>query len=190
LSVTIKKSGKIRLILGLRHVNQFPYKCRFRCEDFSVAKEILNPGDFMFTFDLKSGYHHVEIFPEHRKYQSFAWAFYSGRTRFFQSVSVLPFGLSSAPYLFTKLLKPLVKKWRSAAKLIVVYLDDGIGAAASKTMGKNKAKIATSIRVFFPMKPNVFGSPLRLLLSSEPFSTLSLLKFLPPTRTLSVYKKT
>lgn len=92
----------------------------------------------MFTFDLKSGYHHVEIFPEHRKYLSFAWTFSSGRTRFFQ-FSVLPFGLSSAPYLFTKLLKPLVKKWRSEAKSIVVYLDDGLGAAADK----NKAKIAS-----------------------------------------------
>ena len=92
----------------------------------------------MFTFDLKSGYHHVEIFPEHGKYLPFAWTFSSGHTRFFQ-FSVLPFGLSSAPYLFTKLLKPLVKKWRSEAKSIVVYLDDGLGAAADK----NKAKIAS-----------------------------------------------
>ena len=53
LSVSIQKSGKKRLIYDLRHVNQFFYKCRFRCEDLSIAKEILNPGDFMFTFDLK-----------------------------------------------------------------------------------------------------------------------------------------
>ena len=44
-----------------------------------------------------------------------------------------------APYLFTKLLKPLVKKWRSEAKSIVVYLDDGLGAAADV----NKAKIGS-----------------------------------------------
>ena len=138
LSVSIEKSGKERLILDLRQVNQFLYKCQFRCEDLSIAKEILNPADFMFTFDLKSGHHHVEIFPEHRKYLSFAWTFSSGHTRIFQ-FSVLPFGLSSASYLFTKLLKPLVKKWRSEAKSIVVYLDDGPGAAANK----NKAKIAS-----------------------------------------------
>ena len=138
LSVSIQKSGKKRLILDLRHVNQFLYKTKFRCEDVSVAKEILNPGDFMFTFDLKSGYHHVEIFPEHRKYLSFAWTFSSGCTRYFE-FSVLPFGLSSAPYLFTKLLRPLVKKWRSEAKAIVVFLDDGLGAAADR----NKAKIAS-----------------------------------------------
>ena len=105
LFVSIQKSDKKRLILDLHNVNQFLYKCRFRCEDLCIAKEILSPGDFMFTFDLKSGYHHVEIFPEHTKYLSFAWTFSLGRTRFCQ-FSVLPFGLSSAPYLFTKLLKP------------------------------------------------------------------------------------
>ena len=36
LSVSVQKSGKKRLILDLRHVNQFLYKCRFRCEDLSI----------------------------------------------------------------------------------------------------------------------------------------------------------
>ena len=129
LSVSIHKSGKKRLILDLRHVNQYLFKSKFRCEDVSIAREVLNPGDFMFSFDLKSGYHHVEIFPEHRQYLSFSWIFSSGVTRYFQ-FSVLAFGLSSAPYLFTKLLKPLVKKWRTEGKSIVVFLDDGLGAAA------------------------------------------------------------
>jgi len=66
LSVSIQKSGNKRLILDLLHVNQFLYKCQFRREDLSIAKEILNAGDFMFDFDLKSGYHQVEIFLEHR----------------------------------------------------------------------------------------------------------------------------
>ena len=51
----------------------------------------------------------------------------------------MPFGLSSAPYLFTKLLKPLVKKWRTEGKSIVVFLDDGLGAAADHT----KARISS-----------------------------------------------
>ena len=138
LSASIQKSGKKRLILDLHHVNQFLYKKKFRCEDLTVAKEILNPADYLFSFDLKSGYHHVDIFPDHQRYLSFSWTFPCGRTRFFQ-FSALPFGLSSAPYLFKKLLKPLVKKWRSEAKGIVVYLDDGLGAAA----GQINAKIAS-----------------------------------------------
>ena len=82
----------------------------------------------MFTFDLKSGYHYVDIFKDHQKFLSFAWTFYDSTTKFFQ-FTVLPFGLSSAPYIFTKLLKPLVKYWRSQGKSLAIFLDDGIGAA-------------------------------------------------------------
>lgn len=164
LSVSIQKSGKKRLILDLRHVNQYLFKSKFRCEDVSIAREVLNPGDFMFSFDLKSGYHHVEIFPEHRQYLSFSWIFSSGFTRYFQ-FSVLPFGLSSTPYLFTKLLKPLVKKWRTEGKSIVVFLDDGLGAAADYTNARISSlsvhadllSLALSL-----MKRNLFGSQLKL----------------------------
>ncbi|VDI53464.1 Hypothetical predicted protein [Mytilus galloprovincialis] len=45
---------------------------------------------------------------------------------------MLAFGLSSAPYLFTKCLRPIVKYWRENGVDIVLYLDDGLG------MGKNK----------------------------------------------------
>ena len=57
---------------------------------------------------------------------------FSGFTRYFQ-FSGLPFGLSSSPYLFTELLKPLVKKWRTERKFILVFLDDGLGAASDYT---------------------------------------------------------
>ena len=73
LSVSIQNSGKKRLILDLRHVNLHLCKNKFKCEDILVAKEVLRPGDFMFSFDLKSGYHHIDIFPEHRKFLAFAW---------------------------------------------------------------------------------------------------------------------
>ena len=53
----------------------------------------------------------------------------------------LPFGLSSASYLFTKLLKPLVKKWKTEGKSIVVFLDDGLGPAGAAA-DYTKAKIA------------------------------------------------
>jgi len=38
---------------------------------------------------------------------------------------VLPFGLSSAPYVFTKVLKPLKKHWRIQGLYIAIFLDDG-----------------------------------------------------------------
>jgi len=51
---------------------------------------------------------------------------------------VLPFGLSSACYFFTKLLRPLVKYWRGHGHKIVVYLDDGICSVEAE-----KAEVAS-----------------------------------------------
>ena len=42
--------------------------------------------------------------------------------------AVLPFGLSTACYLFTKLLRPLIRYWRGQGLKAILYLDDGIVA--------------------------------------------------------------
>lgn len=42
----------------------------------------------------------------------------------------MPFGLSSAPYIFTKLVRSLVSYWKSLGRRIITFLDDGIGGAA------------------------------------------------------------
>ena len=55
------------------------------------------------TFDLTSGYHHIEIHPEHCKFLGFEWTVKDGCTRYFQ-FCVLPYGLASACYVFTKVL--------------------------------------------------------------------------------------
>ena len=93
-------------MLDLRHASLYVFKRKFRCEDISVAIEIFSKGCYLFKFDLKSGYHHVEFLPKHRKYLAFSWVFGDGVVRYFQ-FTVLPFGLSSALYLFTILLKPI-----------------------------------------------------------------------------------
>ena len=63
-----------------------------------------------------------------------AFSFVYGRqTRYFVFAS-LPFGLSTAPYVFTKLLRRVVVYWRSNGIRISVYLDDGIGADRSRSL--------------------------------------------------------
>ena len=153
LSVSIQKSGKKRLILDLRYINLHLFKNKFKCEDIADAKEVIKPGDFLFTFDLKSGYHHVDIFPEYTKYLSFSWTFSDGSTKYY-SFLVLPFGLSTAPCLFTKLLKPLVKKWRSEGKAIVVFLDDGLGAGATFNLAQIASLQVHSDLLKFGFLPN------------------------------------
>ena len=38
-----------------------------------MRERIYERGDFLVTFDLKSGYHHVDIAQNHRKYLGFSW---------------------------------------------------------------------------------------------------------------------
>ena len=60
-----------------------------------------------FSFDLKSGYYDVEIFEGHQTYLGFSWKHSNSSQMEFYVFTVLPFGLSSAPHEFTKILKPL-----------------------------------------------------------------------------------
>ena len=80
----------------------------------------------------------VDIAVVHQKYLGFAWG------GCYYVFTVLPFGLSTACYMFTKLLRPLVRYWRGQGIRIVVYLDDGLGAATGKTEAANISKIVQS----------------------------------------------
>ena len=76
----------------------------------------------------------MDIFPAHQTFLGFSWNV-EGRRRHYV-FTVLAFGLSSAPYLFTKLLRPLVRLWRSFGVQICVYLDDGIGTETTQEKAK------------------------------------------------------
>ena len=91
-------------------------------------------GDFMF---LKSGYHHVDIYQPHWDFLGFQWEA-KGKQSFYV-FNVLPLGLSTACYTFTKLLRPLVRYWQGKGLRALLYLDDGIVAVS----GEEAAKLAS-----------------------------------------------
>ena len=70
----------------------------------------------------------VPIHPTHRKYLRFQWEEQAWE---FQT---LPFGLSSAPYVFTKLLKPAVATLHRLGMRLVLYLDDMLILAQTREM--------------------------------------------------------
>jgi len=130
LSVLGNPEVKLRLVLNLRYLNQFLHVQSFKYEDLRIAALIFEQGEYLFKFDLKSGYHHVDIWPEHYKYLGFSWDL-DGIENYYV-FKVLPFGLSIACYLFTKLMRPLVRYWRGRGLKAIVYLDDGIVAVKGK----------------------------------------------------------
>ena len=88
LSVSVQSSGKKRLILDWRHVNLYIFKQKCKCEDLKVALKVLSKGFYLFKFDLKSGYHHVEIFPDHRRFFGFCLGFWRRGIEIFSICSI------------------------------------------------------------------------------------------------------
>ena len=121
LSVYINSSGKKRLILDLRYVNGHVYKDKIKFEDWKCFEHYWErKKGYLFKFDLKNGYHHIDIFKPHQKFLGFSWIFKGNIVFLF---TVLPFGLTSAPFIFTKVVRPLVKL---NSVNITCFLDDGI----------------------------------------------------------------
>ena len=124
----MNNSQKPRLILDLRYVNKHLRSCKFQYEDIRTAANLFKHGDWFIKFDYVSGYHHVEIFPEHTNFLGCSWIV-NGTLKFFKFI-VLPFGLSTGPYVFSKI-QALVKHWRGKGLRIFTFLDDGAGAESS-----------------------------------------------------------
>ena len=113
-----KKDGKYRLILNLKQLNEHIEYCHFKMERLCTALRLIKPGCFMGSVDLSDAYYSVNVTNNDRKYLRFLW-----RGKLYQ-YTCLPNGLSSAPRLFTKLLKPVYALLRSQGHVSVAYIDD------------------------------------------------------------------
>ncbi len=120
-------SSKLRLILDLSRLNQYLDISSVKYETLDTIVDLLPKGGFLGKFDMKAGYHHINIADNYHSYLGFSWDFGAG-PRYFV-FTVLPFGLAPAPYVFTKVFRPLINSWRAKGILCALYLDDGIFAA-------------------------------------------------------------
>ncbi|VDI76706.1 Hypothetical predicted protein [Mytilus galloprovincialis] len=121
LSVATQKSGKKRLILDMSQLNKHIKREKIKFEDWKLAIQYFDKDMYLFKFDLKSGYFHLDICSQQQTFLGFQW---EGQ---FYCYTVLAFGITTGPYIFTKCLRPLVKFWRGNGIKVVLYLDDGFG---------------------------------------------------------------
>lgn len=113
-----KPNGQKRFILNLKMLNKFIQTDHFKLEDLRTAIKLITPDCHMATLDLKDAYFLIKIHEDSRKFLRFK---FQGKTFEF---NVLPFGLNTAPYIFTKITKPVVKLLRCAGLVSTLYLDD------------------------------------------------------------------
>ena len=113
-----KKDGSYRLILNLQQLNESVEYHHFKMENLRNAITLMTPNCFMASIDLKDAYYSVSVNKNHRKYLRFIW-----KHQLFQ-FTCLPNGLSCAPRIFTKILKPIYATLRSQGFENVGYIDD------------------------------------------------------------------
>ena len=82
---------------------------------------LANKG-YLFKFDLKNGYHHIDIFNSHQTYLGFSWDV-EGGTKYF-IFTVLLFGLSSVPRIVS-----FSEALRLYAVKFACFPEDGLGIA-------------------------------------------------------------
>lgn len=113
-----KPNGDKRFILNLKKLNKFIRSSHFKMEDLRTAIKLISPGFYLATIDLQDAYFLVPIHPDYKKYLRFQ---FQGTVYEF---NCLPFGLSIAPLIFTKIMKPVVEHLRLHGYLSTIYLDD------------------------------------------------------------------
>ena len=134
-----KKTGDLRPVINLRPLNKFIIRKHFKMENLQNVTQLVRKGDYMVTIDLKDAYFSIPIHQSHRKFLRFSW-----RNQLFQ-FAALPFGLTSAPRVFTKVLKPVIASMRQRGIRCLIYIDDLIIVASSKMECNEQAVFAVQL---------------------------------------------
>lgn len=130
-----KPNGEKRFILNLKCLNKFVKTQHFKMEDYRTASKLITYDCFMASIDIKDAYLLIPIYKPHRKYLRFIF-----NGIIFQ-FNCLPFGLCTSPYVFTKMLKPIMEYLRSRHFISCIYLDDIL------CIGKTRSECETNIMV-------------------------------------------
>lgn len=113
-----KRDGGWRPIINLKPLNKYLVVEHFKMENITMLRNILEQGMWMVKIDLEDAYFVVPVSKDDRRYLQFEW-----KGKFYQ-FTCLPFGLATAPFVFTKLTRPVLQHLRFWGIKIIMYLDD------------------------------------------------------------------
>ena len=104
-------------------------------------QDFVDNEGFQYKFDIIQGNHHIDIEKNHQKYLRF-FGKIDGKIRYFM-LTVPHLSLCSAKFIFTKVMRGLVKFSRREGIKFCVYIDDDLEASSSLDLALEEA---TSVR--------------------------------------------
>ena len=113
-----QEEWELRLIIDLSVLNHFVYTQTFKMETQRKVKDDVQLNDWTFSLDLTDAYLHIPI-----HYRSGKFLRFTLRGRVYQ-FKALPFGLSTSPFVFTRLMEVITTFLRRRAITLHPYLDD------------------------------------------------------------------
>jgi hypothetical protein len=124
----VNKPGpkRYRLVVDCRMLNSGLPDRTFKMETIKTALQLTEKNWWMFSWDLEQGYYQLKIHPNSRKWLGVYW---KGKWLVF---NVLPLGVSLSPWLFSKVMKQVLKVWRKKGIRVVGYIDDFLVMARTK----------------------------------------------------------
>ena len=136
----LKPDGSARVILNLKNLNLHMDKVHFKMDTFTDVTHLVFDNCYFASVDFKHAYYSVPVCPDDRKFLRFIW---QGKHYQF---TCLPQGLTSAPRIFTKLLKPVLAHLRTMGITVLCYIDDCIFVADSPSL--LRSHIDYAVRLF------------------------------------------
>ena len=135
-----KRDLSHRVILNLKNLNEFVAQHHFKMDTLKDALCLVTQNCFFGSVDLTDAYFSILVHPEYRKFLKFVW-----KGEVFQ-FTCLPQGLSSAPRIFTKVLKPVFASLRKHGHQIIGYIDDSL--VVSNTAEELMSSVQTAANLF------------------------------------------
>ena len=135
--VVPKKNDEYRMILNLKNFNENIEYYHFKMDTFESAIKLIKPNCYMASVDLRHAYYSIYIAEEEQKKLRFV---FNGKV--YQYVC-LANGISCAPRLFTKLMKPVYATLRQLGHSNSGFIDDSL--LVSETFNECKENICDTV---------------------------------------------
>ena len=124
-----------RIILDLSELNEFVRKISFKMDSLDSIIAMIRPGDYFVSIDISDAYHAIAMNILSIPFLTFVFL------NIYYQFICLPQGLTSAPRIFTQVMRVVMAYLRAKSLRISAWLDDLLLAASSASLTSSHATI-------------------------------------------------